>query len=64
MAGKTTCPRCGRVGQLRVEHVIKGGKSYRSCECTACGHHWQLAETGEHVPSTTDDRPDRSRSNG
>jgi hypothetical protein len=49
---------------VRVEHVIQGGKSYGSFECLACAHHWQVLETGEHIPSLTDtlDRPDRSRS--
>ena len=61
--GKTTCPRCRNVGFVRVEHVIHGGKSYRSFECLDCTHQWQVLETGEHVPSTDRaERPDRSRS--
>jgi hypothetical protein len=51
------------VGQVRVEHVIQGGKSYRSYDCTSCSHQWRVLETGEHMPTTSDlDRPDRSRS--
>jgi predicted RNA-binding Zn-ribbon protein involved in translation (DUF1610 family) len=61
--GKTTCPHCGKVGLVRVEHVIHGGKSYNSFECTDCMHQWQALETGEHVPiSDHPERPDHSRS--
>jgi hypothetical protein len=59
VADSITCPRCAVVGQVRVEHVIQGGKSYRAFECDACGHQWSVLETGEHAPST--ERPDRSR---
>jgi hypothetical protein len=61
--GKTPCPRCGVVGLVRVEHVIKGGKSYRSLECMSCRHQWQALETGENVPNRDrpGDGPDRSR---
>ena len=58
----TPCPKCTDVGHVRVEHVIHGGKSYRSLECQPCGHKWNILETGEHVPSS--ERPDRSRTYG
>jgi len=59
---KTKCPRCATVGMTRIEHVIQGGQSYRSLECHNCGHAWRILETGEHVPSRSDDeRVDRSR---
>jgi len=61
--GKTTCPRCGEVGCVRVEHVIQGGKSYRSVECLSCGHQWRDLETGGTSASADQNgaRPERSR---
>ena len=62
---RAACPRCSDAARITVEHVIQGGKSYRSCHCSACDHQWQVAETGDHVPQRNDDdRPDRSRSLG
>ena len=58
----TPCPKCVKVGQVRVEYVIHAGKSYRAFECHACGYQWRVLETGEHAAS--DERPDRSRSVG
>jgi len=61
MSKTSGCPKCTETGtgRLRIEHVIQGGKSYRAVHCDACGHNWNVLETGEHVPSS--DRPDRSR---
>ena len=61
MARKVSCPKCTVVGQVRIEHVIEGGKSYRSVECAACGHKWTVLETGEHLPSADAPSVDRSR---
>jgi len=62
MPGKTTCPRCGNIGLVRVEHVIQAGKSYRSFVCMDCMYQWQVLETGEHAPAPkSPERPDRSR---
>ena len=55
------CPRCGTVGFVRVEHVIKGGKSYRSMFCGQCDYQWQVAETDAHIPGDEHEKPDRSR---
>jgi predicted RNA-binding Zn-ribbon protein involved in translation (DUF1610 family) len=38
------CPRCGKVGLVRVEHVIRGHHATRSYDCGACEHTWTLPE--------------------
>jgi transposase-like protein len=60
--GKTTCPRCGKIGLVRVEHIIHAGQSYHSFECMDCTYQWQVLDTGEQAPtSDSAERPDRSR---
>jgi transposase-like protein len=42
------CPKCGRIGQIRVERIFKATERRSSYTCAACGSSW-----------TTADRPDR-----
>ena len=41
---KTACPRCNKVGLVRLETVIKGGQSRLHYYCGACAHEWELTE--------------------
>lgn len=41
---KTRCPRCRKVGFVRLENVIKGGRAERHYYCGSCNHDWQVVE--------------------
>jgi hypothetical protein len=56
MPDKTPCRRCGRVGFVRTETVIKGARSLRSFYCGSCNSTWEVAEDGE-----TKDKPHAGR---
>lgn len=59
---KTACPRCNKVGLVRLETVIKGGQSRLHYYCGACAHEWDLTERGAPRKShRSNERPDRSR---
>jgi transcription elongation factor Elf1 len=34
------CPRCRRVGLVRMETIIRAALSVRALFCGACGHQW------------------------
>lgn len=56
------CPRCHRAGFVRVETVIKGGKTHRAFYCGACDQAWDVAESSDEIsPPASKERPDRSR---
>lgn len=64
MADKTPCPRCHKSGLVRLETIIKGGRSLRHYYCGACAHEWERSEWGDAPPKSNDrsnGRPDRSR---
>jgi hypothetical protein len=64
MPDKTPCPRCHKAGLVRLETIIKGGRSLRHYYCGACAHEWELSEFGDAPPQSNDrsaGRPDRSR---
>ncbi len=64
MTSRTACPKCERVGFVRLERIIKAGAEVESFYCGACEHEWRTATDGSHRPvSSNSDRPDRSRSN-
>jgi transcription elongation factor Elf1 len=41
---KTPCLRCGRVGLVRFEVVVKGRETSLTYDCGYCGHTWQEAD--------------------
>jgi len=41
---KTRCPRCDRVGFVRLETVVRGGRTSRSYYCGGCEYTWEIAE--------------------
>ena len=47
MPEKTECPRCLKVGFVRYENVIKGGRAERHFYCGFCNHSWAVADDGE-----------------
>jgi len=49
---QTRCPRCGRVGFVRRERIIKGDSSTLAYYCGACDHGWSVAERPPAKPST------------
>jgi hypothetical protein len=53
MPDKTACPRCDRVGFVRLEHVIKAGTSVVHYYCGFCEHTWSKeAERPERIVKT------------
>jgi hypothetical protein len=44
MPHQIQCPRCRRVGLVRVEHVIRGHQFDKAHYCGACEHQWLVAE--------------------
>jgi hypothetical protein len=62
MPDKTACPRCRKIGFVRLETVIKAGIVVRSFYCGACDNQWTVTEDASAPPATgRNDRPDRSR---
>jgi transcription elongation factor Elf1 len=57
------CPRCYKVGLVRLETVIRGRRSLRHFYCGACGHEWELTQEGSAPTKGHKEigRPDRSR---
>jgi len=43
---QTPCPRCHRIGFVRFEHVIKGGRTERHYYCGGCEHTWAIDDHG------------------
>ena len=58
------CPRCHKVGLVRVETVIKGRRTLRHLYCGACSHEWELTQEGSAPAKRRKEigAPDRSRS--
>lgn len=48
-ADRIPCPRCQKVGFVRIEHVIKAGQATRQCFCGACDYGWEVAGDGQPV---------------
>lgn len=65
MPDRTACPYCKRVGFVRREHVIKGGKAVTLFYCGSCTRSWEVADGerngGAKSRERAADRPDRSR---
>jgi hypothetical protein len=49
---KTCCPRCGRVGFVRRERIIKGDSVKVAYYCGACDHAWDVVEPPPAKSST------------
>ena len=47
----TICSRCGRIGLVRKERIIKGGDSRVGYYCGACHHTWEADEAGHTLKS-------------
>ena len=47
MAARTECPKCHKVGFVRIEHVFTGRKGRRSCYCGACNYEWEVNDPEE-----------------
>jgi transposase-like protein len=57
---KTACPRCGKVGLVRFENVIRAGLSERHYYCGSCNHSWAVSESG-NAKENHGHLPERSR---
>jgi transposase-like protein len=44
------CPKCGRVGQVRVERIFKATDHRSSYSCTQCGASWTTMDRPERKP--------------
>jgi hypothetical protein len=45
------CAQCGRVGFVRVEHILKGGYAATEYYCGSCEHAWTVLDEGERRKS-------------
>jgi hypothetical protein len=50
MTVRRECPRCGKLGFVRAERVIKAGQGVTELLCGACEHTW--IEDGTIVAAT------------
>jgi hypothetical protein len=41
-APQTKCPRCRRVGLVRAETIVRGGRTIWSFYCGGCQHEWRM----------------------
>jgi hypothetical protein len=44
MTVRHQCPRCGTIGFVRTERVIKAGNGVTELLCAACEHFWTEAD--------------------
>lgn len=44
------CPKCGRVGQVRVERIYKATERRTNFSCAACGSSWTSPPRAERKP--------------
>jgi hypothetical protein len=58
------CPKCKKLGFIRVEHVIKGRQTLRLCYCGACLHEWVVANDGSVRAARPSELAERSSSSG
>lgn len=61
MPDRTGCQYCKRVGFVRREHVIKGGKAVTMFYCGSCTRSWEVADKGQDSEADDRERRDRSR---
>jgi len=50
MPDRTLCKLCGKVGLVRREQVIKGGKTTIVFYCGACNRSWEVEENSKRDP--------------
>ena len=55
MPDRTPCPHCGKVGFVRREHVIKGGRTVTAFYCGACNRSWEVG-AGDETPKRSADK--------
>jgi len=46
------CPNCGRIGFVRVEHVVKGGAASRALYCGSCEYIWTIIDVAAPEPES------------
>jgi transposase-like protein len=44
MTVRRSCPRCGKVGFVRAERVIKGGNGVTEFSCRSCEYAWSESD--------------------
>ena len=44
MPHQIVCPKCGMLGLVRVEHIIRGNYATRRYECGGCEYAWMTPE--------------------
>jgi hypothetical protein len=48
------CPKCGKLGLIRMEHVIQGGRAMQVFYCGGCEYSWT---SGDQIHAATPDLP-------
>ena len=38
------CPRCGRIGSVQEEKVVRGNEPFVNYKCGACRYAWQVKD--------------------
>jgi len=61
MPHNLACIRCGRVGFVRLERVIRGITLHVSYYCGACEHSWEVEEDPRMTPARATLRPKKDR---
>ena len=65
MPDRTPCRFCGKVGLVRRERVIKGGRSIESFYCGSCNRSWEVADdeaqARRNTPKRRDDDDEKRR---
>ena len=56
MTVRRQCPRCGKVGFVRAERVIKAGNGLTELLCGACDHFWTEVDERPEVQVEEHDR--------
>jgi len=59
---RTLCQFCGKVGFVRRERVLKGGRSIESFYCGSCNRSWDIEDKPrDHIANRRrDDKPPRA----
>jgi hypothetical protein len=54
MTEQPSCIFCGRVGFVRIEHVVRGAVSSNDYYCGGCNRAWSAPDKSPGVPALRD----------
>lgn len=61
MPDRIACKYCGKVGLVRRERVLKGGRASDAFYCGACNRSWEQRASVAQSRDDADDRPPEDR---